>query len=191
MIINVSINDSFFILYFHLNLDAKFEQYREHYAQTHKLVSKISNSSRDIHYTINRFLNICVNCFVLRKSTFVIIVIIFIFVLNFAFVDKIQSNAWLKIKNIIIIIVKMCIICNKKFYTINECREQFNFKQNRDQLDEKKNNRNDKRRRENDNDNDEKHYANVNNENDEHKIYIIINLNILTIISVMFYEIVY
>ncbi len=85
----------------------------------------------------------------------------------------------------------MCIICNKKFYTINECREQFNFKQNRDQLDEKKNNRNDKRRRENDNDNDEKHYANVNNENDEHKIYIIINLNILTIISVMFYEIVY
>ncbi len=31
MIINVSINDNFFILYFHLNLDAKFEQYREHY----------------------------------------------------------------------------------------------------------------------------------------------------------------
>ncbi len=31
MIINVLINDNFFILYFHLNLDAKFEQYREHY----------------------------------------------------------------------------------------------------------------------------------------------------------------
>jgi hypothetical protein len=31
MIINVSINDNFFILYFHLSFDAKFEQYREHY----------------------------------------------------------------------------------------------------------------------------------------------------------------
>jgi hypothetical protein len=31
MIINVLINDNLFILYFHLNFDAKFEQYREHY----------------------------------------------------------------------------------------------------------------------------------------------------------------
>jgi hypothetical protein len=32
MIINVSINDNLFILYFHLNLNTKFKQYREHYA---------------------------------------------------------------------------------------------------------------------------------------------------------------
>jgi hypothetical protein len=43
MIIYVSINDNLFILYFHLSLDAKFEQYREHYAQTHEIVSNESN----------------------------------------------------------------------------------------------------------------------------------------------------
>ncbi len=87
----------------------------------------------------------------------------------------------------------MCIICNKKFHTTSEYREQFNFKRNRDQFDEKKNDRNDKRKRknDNDNDNDEKHHSNVDDKNDEHKIYIIINLNILTIMSVMSREIVY
>jgi hypothetical protein len=73
----------------------------------------------------------------------------------------------------------------------NECSEQFNLKRNRDQFDEKKNDQNDKRKRKNDNDNDEKHYSNVDDENDEHKIYIIINLNILTIMSVMSREIVH
>ncbi len=48
MIINVSINDNFFILYFHLSLDAKYEQYREHYTQTHEIVLNESNSSRNI-----------------------------------------------------------------------------------------------------------------------------------------------
>jgi hypothetical protein len=138
IIINVSINDNLFILYFYLSLNAKFEQYREHYAQTHKIVSNESNSSRDINYAINRFLNICVNCFVSRESTLVIIVIAFALVSNLAFFDKVQSNAQSKIKNVIIIIVKMCIICGKKFHTTNKCREQFNLKRDRDQFDEKK-----------------------------------------------------
>jgi hypothetical protein len=69
----------------------------------------------------------------------------------------------------------------------SECREQFNLKRDRDQFDEKKDDRDDKRKR--NNDNDEKHHSNVDNENDEHKIYIIINLNILTIMNVMFREI--
>ncbi len=41
--IHISINDNFFILYFHLNLDAKFKQYREHYAHIHEIVSNESN----------------------------------------------------------------------------------------------------------------------------------------------------
>jgi hypothetical protein len=146
MIINVSINDNLFILYFHLNFNAKFEQYREHYTQTHEIVLNESNSSRDINYAINRFLNICVNRFVLRKLTFVMIIIVLVLISNFAFFNKIQSNAQLKIKNVIIIIIKVCIICDKKFHTTNECRKQFNLKRDRDQFDEKKNDQNDKRK---------------------------------------------
>jgi hypothetical protein len=110
MIINVSINNNLFILYFHLNLDAKFEQYREHYVQTHEIVSNESNSIMSINYAINRFLNICVNRSISRKLTLVIIVITF--VSNSSF-DKIQLNAQSEIKNVVIIIVKMCIICEK------------------------------------------------------------------------------
>ncbi len=131
MIINVLINDNFFILYFHLNLDAKFEQYRKHYAQTHEIVSNESNSTRNINYAINRFLNICVNRSISKKSTLVMIVITSVFVLN-SFFDKIQLNAQLKIKNVVIIIVKMCIICEKKYHTTSEHREQFNLKRDRD-----------------------------------------------------------
>ncbi len=115
------------------------------------------------------------------------IVITFVFASNLAFLDKVQSNALLEIKNDIIIIIKMCIICDKKFYTTSECREQFNLKRDRNQFDEKKDDRDDKRRQSNDN--DEKHHSNIDNENNEHKIYIIINLNILTIMSVMSREI--
>ncbi len=150
MIINVSINDNFFILYFHLNLDAKFEQYQAHYAQIHEIVSNESNSIMNINYVINRSLNICVNCFVLSESALVMIVIVLISI--FTFFDKIQLNAQSKIKNVIIIIVKKYIFCEKKFHTINECREQFNFKRDRDQLDERKDDRDNKRRRKNDND---------------------------------------
>jgi hypothetical protein len=86
MIINVSINDNLFILYFHLIFDAKFEQYRKHYAQTHEIVSNESNSIKNINYAINRFLNICVNRSISKKLTFVMIVIIFV---SNSFFDKI------------------------------------------------------------------------------------------------------
>jgi hypothetical protein len=86
MIINVSINNNLFILYFHLNLNAKFEQYREHYFQTHEIVSNESNSIKSINYAINRFLNICVNRSISRKSTLVMIVIILV---SNSFFDKI------------------------------------------------------------------------------------------------------
>ncbi len=190
MIINVSINDNLFILYFHLSLDAKFEQYREHHAQTHEIVSNESNSIKDINYAINRFLNICVNRSISKKSTLVMIVIIF--VSNSSF-DKVQSNAQSKIKNVVIIIVKMCTICEKKYHTTNEHREQLNLKRDRDQFDEKRDDRNSKRKRknENDNDDDERFNLNVDDEEKEHKIYIVINLEILTIMSAMSRQIVY
>jgi hypothetical protein len=86
IIINVSINDNLFILYFHLNLDAKFEQYREHYAQIYEIVSNESNLIKDINYAINRFLNICVNRSISKKSTLVMIVIILV---SNSFFDKI------------------------------------------------------------------------------------------------------
>jgi hypothetical protein len=87
MIINVSINDNLFILYFHLSLDAKFESYREHYTQTHKIVLNESNSFMNINYVINRFLNICANRSISRKSTLVMIVIVFVSI--FVFLDKV------------------------------------------------------------------------------------------------------
>ncbi len=74
-----------------------------------------SNLSQNINYAINRFLNICVNHFVSRKSTFVIIVITFVFVSNLAFLEKIQSNAQSKIKNVIIIIAKCVSSATKNF----------------------------------------------------------------------------
>jgi hypothetical protein len=191
MIINVSINDNFFILYFHLNLNAKFEQYREHYAQTHKIVSNELNSIKNINYAINRFLNICVNRSILKKSTFVMIVIIFVSVSNL-FLDKIQSNAQSKIKNVVIIIVKMCIICEKKYHTTSEYRKQFNFKRDHDQFDEERNDRDNKRKRKNDNDDDDERLnSKIDDEEKKYKIYIVINFEILTIMSVMLRQIVY
>ncbi len=134
MIIHMLINDNLFILYFYLNLDAKFEQYRKHYVQIHEIVLNESNFVKNINYAINRFLNICVNRSISKKSTFVMIVVIFI---SNSFFEKIQLNAQLKIKNVVIIIVKMCIICEKKYHTMNKHCEQFNFKWNDDQFNEK------------------------------------------------------
>jgi hypothetical protein len=188
IIIYVSINDNLFILYFNLNLKTNFEQYREHYAQTHEIVSNESNSLKNINYIINRFLNICVNRSISKELTLVIIVIIILVSNSF----KVQSNAQSKIKNFVIIIVKLCIICEKRYHATNKHRDQFNFKRDRDQFDDKRNNRDNKRKRENDNDNNnERNHSNVNDENDEHKVYIVINLEILTILSVMSRQIAY
>jgi hypothetical protein len=186
MIINVSINDNLFILYFHLSFDAKFEQYREHYAQTHEIVSNESNLIRDINYAINRFLNICVNRSISRKSTLVMIVITFV---SNSFFDKVQSNAQSEIKNVVIIIVKMCIICEKKYHTTSEHREQSNLKRDRDQFDEERDDRDSKRKRKNDD--DERLNSKIDDEEKEHKIYIVISSEILTIINAMLRQIAY
>jgi hypothetical protein len=108
--------------------------------------------------------------------------IVIILVSN-TFFDKIQSNAHSKIKNVIIIIVKMCIICEKKFHTTNEHREQ--LKRDRDQFDKRRDDRNNKRKRKNDNDDDERFNSKIDDEEKKHKIYIVINFEILTIMNVM------
>jgi hypothetical protein len=86
----------------------------------------------------------------------------------------------------------MCIICEKKYHTTNEHREQLNLKRDRDQFDEKQNDRNNKRRQKNDNDDDdEKLNSKIDDEKRKHKIYIVINFEILTIMSAMFRQVVY
>jgi hypothetical protein len=190
MTINVSINDNLLILYFHLSLDAKFEQYREHYAQTHEIVSNESNSTKSINYAINRFLNICVNRSISKKSTLVMIVITSVSVSNSS-LDKVQSDAQSKIKNVVIIIVKMCTICEKKYHTTSEHREQFNLKRDRDQFGEGRDGRDSKRRRKNDNDDDERFNSEIDDEEKKHKIYIVISSEILTIMSAMLRQVAY
>ncbi len=89
IITKMFINDNILILYFHFDLDAKYEQYRKHYAQTHDIVFIELHFERKINYAINKFLNICVNRFVLVE--FVVIMTIIVFISAFA------------IKNVIII----------------------------------------------------------------------------------------
>jgi ABC-type nickel/cobalt efflux system permease component RcnA len=138
----------------------------------------------NINYAINRFLNICVNRSISKESILVMIVITF--VSNSSF-DKIQSNALSKIKNVVIIIVKMCIICEKRYHTTNEHREQFNlnFKRDRDQFDEERDDRDSKHKRRNDNDDDERLNSKIDDEEKKHKIYIVISFETLTIMSAM------
>jgi hypothetical protein len=110
MIIEMLINDNILILYFHLDLGAEYEQYREHYAQTHDIVSVGSNFERGINYAINRFLNICVNRFALVE--FVVIMTV------------IASTFALAIKDMIIIQMKKCSHCERYYHTKSECRDK-------------------------------------------------------------------
>ncbi len=87
MIIEMLINDNILILYFHFDFDAKYEQYRKHYAQTHDIVFIECNLERKINYAINKFLNICVNRFVFVE--FVVIMTIIVFIFAFAIKDVI------------------------------------------------------------------------------------------------------
>ncbi len=117
--------------------------------------------------------------------------IVIILVSN-SFFNKIQSDAQLKIKNIVIIIVKMCIIYEKKYHTTSEHREQFNLKRDRDQFDKERNDRDSKRKKENNNDDDDERFnSKIDDEEKKNKIYIVINLEILTIMNAMFRQIAY
>jgi hypothetical protein len=105
---------------------------------------------------------------------------------------KVQSDAQSKIKNVVIIIVKMCTICAKKYHTANEHCEQLNLKRDRDQFDKKRDNRDSKRRRKNDNDDDDERFnSKIDDEEEKHKIYIVISLEILTIMSAILRQIAY
>jgi hypothetical protein len=176
MIIEMFINDNILILYFHLDLDAKYEQYRKHYAQTHDIVSVELNLAMRINYAINKFLNICVNRFV-----FVELVVIMTIIVN------ISSLVAFEIKNVVIIQMKHCTHCERNYHVKSECRNKHShLKQDRDQSDrDDRDDRDNKRRRENDNDNDAR------NEDDEdverfHKLYIVMFFETLSTMSVMF-----
>jgi hypothetical protein len=106
-----------------------------------------------------------------------------------SFLDKVQSDAQSEIKNVVIIIVKMCIICEKKYHTTSEHREQFNSKRDRDQFDEERDDRDSKRKRKNDD--DERFNSKIDDEKKKHKIYIVISFEILTIMSAMSRQIAY
>ncbi len=110
MIVEMFINDNILILYFHLDLDAKYEQYQKHYAQTHDIMFVELNFERRINYAINKFLNICVNHFVFVE--FVVIMTIIVFIFAFA------------IKNLIIIQMKKCTHCERYYHVKSECRDE-------------------------------------------------------------------
>ncbi len=110
MIIEMLINDNILILNFHLDFDAKYEQYRKHYAQTHNIVIVEFNFEKKINYAINKFLNICVNRFVFVE--FVVIMTIIVFIFAFA------------IKYVIIIQMKKCIHCDCHYHVKSECRDK-------------------------------------------------------------------
>jgi hypothetical protein len=110
MIIEIFINDNILILYFHSNLDAKYEQYRKHYASTHNIVFIKFNFERKINYVINKFLNICVNHFIFVE--FVVNMTIIVFISAFV------------IKNLIIIQMKKCTHCERYYHVKNECQNK-------------------------------------------------------------------
>jgi hypothetical protein len=182
MIIEMFINDNILILYFHLDFDAKYEQYQEHYAQTHDIVFVELNLERKINYAINKFLNICVNHFVLVEFVVIMIVIVFIF----AFF----------VKNLIIIQMKKCIYYERYYHMKNECRNKhFHLKRNHQNRKNQSNrdDRDNKRRRKNDksNDNDNNNDNDNRDDDDEnaeksHKLYIVMIFETLSKMNVMF-----
>jgi hypothetical protein len=183
MIIEMLINNNILILYFHLDLDAKYEQYRKHYAQTHDIVSVELNLAMKINYAINRFLNICVNRFALVESVVIMTIIV-----------NISSLVVLEIKNVVIIQMKHCTHCDRNYHVKSECRNKHShLKRDRDQSNRSdRDDRDNKRRRKNDNDNDN----DARSEDDEdveksHKLYIVMTFETLSTMSVMFAHIIF
>jgi hypothetical protein len=76
-------------------------------------MSNKSNFAKNINYAINCFLNICVNRSSSKKSTFVMILIIFV---SNSFFDKVQLKAHSKIKNVVITSSK-CVLSAKRNIT--------------------------------------------------------------------------
>jgi hypothetical protein len=190
MIIEMLINDNFLILYFHLDLDAKYEQYREHYVQTHDIVFVELNLAMRINYAINRFLNICVNRFVFVESVMIMTIIVNVF-----------SLVAFEIKNVVIIQMKHCTHCERNYHVKSECRNKHSHLKRDHQSREDQSDRNDrdnKRRRKNDKDNDNDNNNDNNNddyddENAEkfHKLYIVMTFETLSTMNIMFAQIIF
>ncbi len=180
MIIEISINDNILILYFHFDLDAEYEQYREHYDQKHDIVLVESNLERKIIYVIIRFLNICVNRFAFAESIVIMIIIVIVFSLA--------------IKNVVIIQMKHCIHYERNYHVKSECRDKHShLKRDRDQSDrEDQSNRNDRDKRRRKNDNDNNNDSNIRSDDDDedveksHKFYIVMFFETLSTMSVIF-----
>ncbi len=181
------INDNILILYFHLDLDAKYEQYREHYVQTHDIVSVELNFERKINYAINKFLNICVNRFVFVEFVVIMIVIVFISALS--------------VKNLIIIQMKKCTHCERYYHVKSECRNK-HFHLKRDHRNRKnqsnRDDRDNKRKRRNDKSNDNDNNTDNDNRSDDdenvekfHNLYIVMIFETLSTMSVMFAQIIF
>jgi hypothetical protein len=190
MIIEMLINDNILILYFHLDLDAKYEQYRKHYAQTHDIVFVEFNLAIKINYAINKFLNICVNRFVFVESVVIMTIIV-----------NISSLVVFETKNVVIIQMKHCTHCERNYHVKSECRDKHlhlkrDHQSRRNQSD--RDDRDNKRRRENDkdnyndnsNDNDNRDYDDENAER-FHKLYIVVTFETLSTMSVMFAQIIF
>jgi hypothetical protein len=105
MIIEMLINDNLLILYFHLDLDAKYKQYWKYYAQTHDIMSVEFNFAMRINYAINKFLNICVNRFAFVESVMIMTIIVNIF-----------SFIAFEIKNVVINSMKHCTHCERNYH---------------------------------------------------------------------------
>jgi hypothetical protein len=181
MIIEMFINDNILIFYFHFDLDAKYEQYRKHYAQTHDIVLVELNFERRINYAINKFINIYVNRFIFVE--FVVIMTIIVSIFAFA------------IKNQIIIQIKYCTHYERYYHVKSECRDKHSHLKRNHQNQKDQSNRDDrdnKRRRRNDKSND-----NDNRDDDDenvekfHKLYIVVFFETLSTMSVMFAQIIF
>ncbi len=187
MIVEMFINDNILILYFHLDFDAKYEQYWKHYVQTHDIVFIEFNFEREINYAINKFLNICVNRFVLVEFVVIMIVIVFI--------------SALFVKNLILIQMKKCTHCQRYYHVKSECWDKhFHLKRNHQNRKNQSNedDRDNKRRRKNDKNNDNDNNNNNDNRNDDdenvekfHKLYIVMIFETLSTINVMFAQIIF
>ncbi len=185
MIIEMFINDNILILYFHFNFDAKYEQYRKHYAQTHDIVFVELNLERRINYAINKFLNICVNRFIFVDFVVIMTIIIFIF----AFANK----------NMIIIQIKKYIYCERYYHVKNKCRDKHSHLKRDHQNRRNQSNRKDrsnKQRRKNDKNNDNDNDNNNHDDDDEnvekfHKLYIVMIFETLSTMNVMFAQIIF
>ncbi len=187
MIIEMFINDNILILYFHLDFDAKYEQYRKHYAQTHDIVSVELNLEREINYAINKFLNICVDCFAFVEFVVIMIVIV--------------SISAFFVKNLIIIQMKKCTHCERYYHVKSKCRNKhFHLKRNHQSREDQsdRDDRSNKRRRRNDKNNDNDNSNDNDNRNDDdenaersHKLYIVMTFETLSTMNVIFAQIIF